>query len=161
MGDSRGRWEGDTLVVETTNTDKTNFRGSSEHLRLTERFTRTGPDEITYEFRVEDEASAPRGPGLRGCHEADPRPPVNTPVPRRQLRSGRILSGARADEKPQPRRKDRSDRRAYALDACNKAPDGVAFGHTFVPYKWPLRICRRAFHPARGSRRFVPRQYPE
>ena len=43
FGDSRGRWEGDTLVVETTNyTDRVNFRGSRDGLRLVERFTRTG-----------------------------------------------------------------------------------------------------------------------
>jgi hypothetical protein len=45
MGDAKGHWEGNTLVVETTNfTDKIAYRGSSEHLKLTERFTRTGPD---------------------------------------------------------------------------------------------------------------------
>jgi hypothetical protein len=55
MGDSRGRWEGDTLVVETTNfTGKTQFRGSRENLKVTERFTRTGPDAILYRFTVED-----------------------------------------------------------------------------------------------------------
>jgi hypothetical protein len=55
LGDSRGRWEGDTLVVETTNfTDRTPFRGSDEHLRLIERFTRTGADTLTYEFTVDN-----------------------------------------------------------------------------------------------------------
>jgi hypothetical protein len=55
MGDSIGRWEGDTLVVETTNfTGKTQFRGSSENLKVTERFTRTGPQTIHYKFTVED-----------------------------------------------------------------------------------------------------------
>jgi hypothetical protein len=54
-GDSRGRWEGETLVVDTTNfTAKTAFRGASERLRLTERFTRTSPDTILYEFTVDD-----------------------------------------------------------------------------------------------------------
>jgi hypothetical protein len=55
MGDSIGRWEGDTLVVETTNfTGKTQFRGSGENLKVTERFTRTGPDTLLYRFTVED-----------------------------------------------------------------------------------------------------------
>jgi hypothetical protein len=55
MGDSRGRWEGDTLVVDTINfTDRTNFRGSGEHLHLVERFTRLDADTIDYRFTVED-----------------------------------------------------------------------------------------------------------
>jgi hypothetical protein len=55
MGDPRGHWEGDTLVVETTNfTDKTRFRGSDENLRLTERFTFADPDTILYRFTVDD-----------------------------------------------------------------------------------------------------------
>ena len=55
LGDGRGHWEGDTLVVETTNfSDKDNFRGSGGNLHLTERFTRTGPDTITYQFTVDD-----------------------------------------------------------------------------------------------------------
>jgi len=55
MGDSRGRWEGDTLVIDTTNfTDRTNFRGSGANLHLTERFTRVDADTIDYRFTVED-----------------------------------------------------------------------------------------------------------
>ena len=55
MGDSRGRWDGDTLVIETTNfTDRTRFRGSDDNLRLVERFTRTDPDTLIYEFTVDD-----------------------------------------------------------------------------------------------------------
>jgi hypothetical protein len=55
MGDSVGKWEGDTLVVDTTNfTDKTQFRGSSENLHVVERFTRTGPKTILYRFTVDD-----------------------------------------------------------------------------------------------------------
>ena len=73
-GDARGRWEGDTLVVETTNfNDMQNggpvmpshggiyghnhahyHMGSGEHLRLTERFRRTGPDTIEYAYTVDD-----------------------------------------------------------------------------------------------------------
>lgn len=58
LGDSRGRWEGNTLVVETTNfTGKTAFRGASEKMRLIERFTRAAQNMLLYEFTVEDEAS--------------------------------------------------------------------------------------------------------
>ncbi len=54
-GDPRGHWEGNTLVVETTNfTDRTRFRGAGEHMHLTEKFTRTGPDTMVYEFTVND-----------------------------------------------------------------------------------------------------------
>ena len=54
-GDSRGRWEGNTLIVETTNfSDKSYFMGATEHLRLVERFTRTSPDMITYEMTLTD-----------------------------------------------------------------------------------------------------------
>jgi hypothetical protein len=55
MGDSRGRWEGDTLVVDTINfTDRTNFRGSGENLHLVERFTRLDAGTIEYRFTLED-----------------------------------------------------------------------------------------------------------
>jgi hypothetical protein len=57
MGDSRGRWEGNTLVVETANfTDKTAIGGTrhSEELKLTERFTRVDPEMIDYEIRIDD-----------------------------------------------------------------------------------------------------------
>ena len=63
LGDSIGRWEGDTLVVETTNIHPMQreqtailwaYRGASENLKVTERFTRTGPDTILYRFTMED-----------------------------------------------------------------------------------------------------------
>jgi hypothetical protein len=67
-GDSRGHWEGDTLVVDTTNfTDRTNFRGppatarqdvfSSRNLHVVERFRRDGPDTIVYRFTVDDSST--------------------------------------------------------------------------------------------------------
>jgi hypothetical protein len=55
LGDSIGHWEGDTLVVDTTNfTDKTRFRGSSENLHVIERFTRVGPASILYKVTIDD-----------------------------------------------------------------------------------------------------------
>ena len=54
-GDPRGRWEGDTLVVETTNfSPKSEFRGSHENLRLVERFTLVGPTTLNYDVTVTD-----------------------------------------------------------------------------------------------------------
>jgi len=54
-GDSRGRWEGATLVVDTANfSSKSNFMGSADHLHLIERFTRVGPDTINYEITIDD-----------------------------------------------------------------------------------------------------------
>ena len=59
MGDSRGRWEGDTLVVETTNFSPVNGRartvfGGTETTHLVERFTRTGEDSIDYQYTLTD-----------------------------------------------------------------------------------------------------------
>ena len=59
-GDSRGRWEGKTLVVETVNfkdRDVASFRGSSPNMRLTERFSRLDADTIVYEYTVDDPAA--------------------------------------------------------------------------------------------------------
>jgi hypothetical protein len=85
LGDSIGRWEGDTLVVETTNfTNKTNYRGAGENLRLVERFTRTAPDVLTYRVTIDDPTTFTRpwtvelpavpsdGPIYEyACHEAN------------------------------------------------------------------------------------------
>jgi len=55
QGDSVGRWEGNTLVIDTTNfTGLTAYRGSSEKLHLVERFTRSADDTLTYVITVED-----------------------------------------------------------------------------------------------------------
>jgi len=55
FGDSRGRWEGDTLVIDVTNfSPKTDFMGSRENLHLVERWTRTGPSTLEYGVTIED-----------------------------------------------------------------------------------------------------------
>ena len=55
FGDSRGHWDGDTLVVETSNfNDRVNFRGSTDGLHLVERFTRVDADTVMLEFTVDD-----------------------------------------------------------------------------------------------------------
>ena len=100
LGDSRGHWEGETLVIETTNfTGKTAFRGSSENMHLTERFKRVDPDTLLYEFTVDDPAAFTKPwtaqiPSVRtegpifeyACHEGN-------------YGMTGILSSARAEEK--------------------------------------------------------------
>ena len=54
VGSSRGRWEGDTLVVETTNRRDASFRGAGQHLHLTERFTRADANTLVYEVTLDD-----------------------------------------------------------------------------------------------------------
>ena len=57
MGDSRGRWAGDTLVIETTNINPTqaaNFNGASAKMRVTERITRVDERTLNYEFTIDD-----------------------------------------------------------------------------------------------------------
>ena len=99
-GDSRGRWEGDTLVVETINFRReTSLQGSTADTRLVERFTRIDADTLKYEFTVTDPSSYTQpwsamvpwsripGPIFEyGCHEG------NYALPN-------ILAGARAQEK--------------------------------------------------------------
>ena len=55
LGDSRGRWEGDTLVVDTTNfSPKSSFMQSRENLHIVERFTRVADDSLHHEITVDD-----------------------------------------------------------------------------------------------------------
>src|SRR5262245_10039612 len=58
QGDSLGRWEGQTLVVDTTNfTTRSNFMGSSDQLHLVERLTRVSPDRLDYEITIDDQTT--------------------------------------------------------------------------------------------------------
>ncbi len=100
LGDSRGRWEGHTLVVITTNyTNKTSFRGSSENLRLTERFTRVDAETINYEFTVDDPTTF-----TKPWTAAIPMTKAEGPIFEYACHEGNygmtnLLSGARAQEK--------------------------------------------------------------
>jgi hypothetical protein len=99
-GDSRGHWEGDTLVVDTTNYKPRSFRSvSSEQLHVTERFSRTGPETLQYEITINDPGTWTKPWSLMiplkrasdplyeyACHEGN------------YGLSG-ILAGARAEEK--------------------------------------------------------------
>jgi len=100
MGDARGRWQGDTLLIDTTNfIGRNDFYGADENLHLTESLTRTDADTILYRFTVVDPTAftkpwsgeipmrkAPEGIFAYECHEEN-HSLVN------------ILAGARAEEK--------------------------------------------------------------
>jgi hypothetical protein len=106
MGDGRGHWEGDTLVVDTTNfSEKSNFRGASSGLHLVERFTRTGPDSIRYEFRVEDPTTF-----TKPWSAEMPMAKMDTPIFEYACHEGNyamsgLLGGARADERKDAEKK--------------------------------------------------------
>jgi hypothetical protein len=100
MGDSRGHWEGDTLVVDTTNfTGKTAFRGSSENLHVVERFRRVDADTVLYQFTVDDPST-----WTHSWSAEIPMTKIQGPVFEYACHEGNYgmannLSGARAEEK--------------------------------------------------------------
>jgi hypothetical protein len=100
LGDSRGRWEGDTLVVDTTNfTNRTNFRGSGENLLIVERFTRVAEDTLLYQFTVDDPTT-----WVRPWSGEIPMKKITGPIFEYACHEGNygiaaILSGARAEER--------------------------------------------------------------
>ena len=99
-GDPVGHWEGDTLVVDSTNfTGKTRFRGSDENLHVIERFTRVGPDTIDYKFTIDDP-----GAFTRAWTAELPFAATAGPIYEYACHEGNyalldILTGARAEEK--------------------------------------------------------------
>ena len=99
-GDARGHWEGNTLVVESANfTDKTTFRGSGKNMRLTERFTRVGPERIRYEYTIDDPESF-----TKPWTAAIPMKKTDEPMFEYACHEGNysmltMLEGARADDK--------------------------------------------------------------
>jgi hypothetical protein len=100
LGDSRGRWEGSTLVVDTTNfTGKTAFRGSGESLHLTERFTRTAADTIRYEFTVADPESFKKPWSAEHPMRRGQGPIYEYACNEGNYALANILQGARAEEK--------------------------------------------------------------
>jgi hypothetical protein len=99
-GDPRGHWEGNTLVVESTNfTGKTKFRGADQNLHLIERFTRTAPGILLYEFIVDDPTAF-----TKPWRAEIPMIASDSPLYEHACHEGNyglegILGGARADER--------------------------------------------------------------
>jgi len=99
MGDSVGHWEGDTLVVDTTNfNDKTRFRNATENLHVIERFTRVGPDTIDYKFTIDDPSVFTRSWTAELPLQAAPGPIYEYACHEGNYALLDILTGARAQE---------------------------------------------------------------
>ena len=101
MGDARGRWDGDTLVVETTNfKERSVYRNANpEKLTVTERFTRIGPDQVRWTVTIDDPTTWTRPWTFSLPLTAD-----DNPVPSYECHEGNyglrnILSAARAEER--------------------------------------------------------------
>jgi hypothetical protein len=100
MGDSRGHWEGNTLVVETTNfNDKTRFQRAGQNMRLVERFTRTAPETITYEFTVDDPSAFSKPWTAQIPMKKTEGPIIEYACNEGNYAMEGMLAGARADER--------------------------------------------------------------
>jgi hypothetical protein len=99
-GDSRGHWEGDTLVVDTTNFKReTSLPGSTANMHLTERFTRADPDTLIYEFTVDDPTTWVRPWTAQLPMSKNDQPMYEYACHEGNYALPGILAGARADEK--------------------------------------------------------------
>jgi hypothetical protein len=108
MGDSVGHWEGDTLVVDTTNfTNKTQFNGSAENLHVIERFTRISKDQILYRFTIDDPTTWDRTWSGEYPWIATNEPLYEYACHEGNHALGGILRGARLEEKERAARPQR------------------------------------------------------
>jgi hypothetical protein len=102
LGDSRGRWEGDTLVVETTNYSPEGsimLNGATGELKVTERFTRVSPDYINWEMTFNDPQTWTRPWTMMIRLKKDPKPIYEYACHEANIAMTGILAGARAKER--------------------------------------------------------------
>src|SRR4051812_2871691 len=100
LGDARGHWDGNTLVVETTNfNDKVPYRGSSDQLKLTERFTPIGPDTLEWSVTFDDPHTwaRPWTFAMNLLHD-EAQPPFEYACHEGNYGLRNVLSAARAEE---------------------------------------------------------------
>jgi hypothetical protein len=99
-GDSRGHWEGDTLVVDTTNYKPRSFMNlSSENLHVTERFSRTGPESLKYEITINDPGTWTKPWSLMIPLKHSPTPVYEYACHEGNIGMQGILAGARVEER--------------------------------------------------------------
>ena len=100
LGDSRGHWQGDTLVVDTTNYKPRSFMSvSSEKLHVTERFSRTGPETLKYEITIDDPGTWTKPWSLMISLRHSPKPIFEYACHEGNIGMVGILAGARAEER--------------------------------------------------------------
>jgi two-component system OmpR family response regulator len=119
LGDARGRWEGTTLVVETTNfNDKAPYRGSSDQLRIVERFTPIGPDTLEWAITFDDPHTwaRPWTFAMNLTHD-ESQPPFEYACHEGNYGLRNILSAARAEERMRA-----ASSTALAVDANSQRP---------------------------------------
>jgi hypothetical protein len=97
-GDSRGHWEGNTLVVDTTNYRAGAFMGSSDKLHVTERFTRTDAEMLRYEITIDDPDTWTKPWSLMIPLRKSSKPVYEYACHEGNYALAGILSGARAEE---------------------------------------------------------------
>jgi hypothetical protein len=99
LGDSRGHWEGETLVVDTTNYKPRSFMSvSSDKLHVIERFTRTGPESLKYEITIDDPDTWTKPWNLMIPLKQSPNPIFEYACHEGNVGLRGILAGARAEE---------------------------------------------------------------
>jgi len=99
LGDSRGHWEGDTLVIDTTNYKPRSFMSvSSEKLHVTERLSRSGPDSLKYEITIDDPGTWTKPWSLMIPLRRSPTPVFEYACHEGNVGLVGILAGARAEE---------------------------------------------------------------
>jgi len=112
LGDARGRWDGNTLVVETTNfNDKVPYRGSSDQLRIVERFTPIGPDTLEWTITFDDPRTwaRPWTFAMNLTHD-ESQPPFEYACHEGNYGLRNILSAARAEERMRARAIEQAER---------------------------------------------------
>ena len=126
-GEPRGRWEGDTLVVESKNfSPKSEFRGSRENLHLIERFTRVGPNTLNYEITRERSDRVDQAVDGNGSVRSHRRTDSRIRVPRGEL----PVDGRQPEGHAHPRAGSHSHRHDFqaAVVATSRA------GEAHVPH---------------------------
>ena len=133
-GDSRGRWEGNTLVVDTTNfSQKSNFMGAAESLHIVERFTRVAEDTLQDQVTVDDRDDLDQAVDGHDSHEPHAgQDSTNTPATKGTITRWKASSVLPAQMKPQARNSPRLTLLAELVGSHVLSTDAVASPSLFA-----------------------------